>query len=155
MSDDETTTALTDALMQLSFALQSEISRVGAAVALSNTQVRMLAVLEDRRIGMAELASILELEKSSVSGLVDRAEKRGLVRREPSSEDRRAIHVVLTDEARAMVIALRAEVHRNIHTFVEPLSSDGQAGLFDSVTTILDARLRAIPTSSPPPRPPR
>jgi DNA-binding MarR family transcriptional regulator len=52
---------------------------------------------------MNELARFLGLDKSSVTGLVDRAERRGLVTRVPSTTDRRAVLVSLTDEGRSFV----------------------------------------------------
>ena len=45
---------------------------------------------------MNELAAQLACDSSNVTGLIDRLEARGLVSRQPSSEDRRVKHVVLT-----------------------------------------------------------
>jgi len=47
---------------------------------------------------MSELADYLGLDKSTISGLVDRAEKRGLLRRAPSPGDGRATDVFLSAE---------------------------------------------------------
>ena len=66
---------------RFSFAVQNVLGRVAAAHDLSITQLRMLAILRDREPGMLELARQLELSKSSASGLIDRAQKRGLVAR--------------------------------------------------------------------------
>ena len=57
---------------------------------------------------MAELAVLLGLDKSSVSGLVDRAQRRGLVRRAASPQDGRVVHVELSDEGRALITAAAA-----------------------------------------------
>ncbi|MFD0523562.1 MarR family winged helix-turn-helix transcriptional regulator [Paractinoplanes durhamensis] len=43
-----------------------------------------------------ELGAVLGLAKSSVTGLVDRLERGGLVRREPDPADSRAVRVALT-----------------------------------------------------------
>ena len=51
---------------------------------------------------VAEITRLLELDKSSVSGLVDRAQRRGLVARAPSPSDGRVVLVGLTDEGRAL-----------------------------------------------------
>jgi MarR family transcriptional regulator, lower aerobic nicotinate degradation pathway regulator len=45
----------------------------------------------------------MELDKSSITGLVDRAERRGLVLRVPSVTDRRSVLVRLTAGGREMV----------------------------------------------------
>ena len=55
------------------------LERRAAEHDLSIVQTRLLGVLRDRKPTMNELARLLELDKSSVSGLVDRAERRGLV----------------------------------------------------------------------------
>ena len=51
---------------------------------------------------MLELARYLNLEKSSVSGLVDRAQQRGLVKRKHGTKDGRAVHVSITPAGRAI-----------------------------------------------------
>ena len=82
-----------DALAQLSFVVQGALGEIATAHDLSIIQTRLLGVLRDRTPGMNELARFLGLDKSSVTGLVDRAERRGLVRRRPSSADGRGIGV--------------------------------------------------------------
>jgi MarR family transcriptional regulator, lower aerobic nicotinate degradation pathway regulator len=94
---------LTDALVQLSFSVQFVLGRIATANELSVTQVRVLGILRDREPGIQELAHLLHLDKSSVSGLIDRAERRGLVKRLPASEDGRAVRVSLTPLGRKVI----------------------------------------------------
>src|ERR1700733_11817508 len=84
---------LVDALAQLSFLIQATLTRIAAAHDLSFVQIRLLGALRDRHPGMNELAKLLGLDKSSITGLVDRAERRGLVRRTVNPRDRRAYEV--------------------------------------------------------------
>lgn len=49
------------------------------------------------------LCEVLSQEKTGVSRLVAALEKRGLVRREPSKDDRRVKHIFITDAGRALV----------------------------------------------------
>lgn len=88
--------ALADRLFHLTFVLQARLARVAATHDLSVTQVRLLGILRDREPGMLQLARYLDLEKSSLSGLIDRAQARGLVERVASEEDRRSTHVRIT-----------------------------------------------------------
>ena len=81
---DQASLDLMDSLVQASFAVMAQLSRAAAAHDLSLTQLRALAILRDRNLKMAELATYLGLDRSSVSGLIDRAAKRGLVRRDAS-----------------------------------------------------------------------
>src|ERR1700745_2857594 len=87
-----------DGLAQLSFVIQGMLERRAAGHDLSMAQVRLLGVLRDRTPTMNELARLLGLDKSSMTGLVDRAERRGLVARVPSATDRRGGVGSLTDE---------------------------------------------------------
>src|SRR5690606_40053475 len=82
--------ALHDALPISSFVVMAVISRIGAAHDLSLSMVRMLGILRDRRPRMTDLADYLGLEKQKMSGLVARAEKRGLAARVPNEEDRKS-----------------------------------------------------------------
>lgn len=91
------TSPTVDALVQLSFAVQSVLTRVAAANELSVSQVRLLGILRDRTPSMAAIADVLELDRSSVSGLVDRAERRGLVARATSVTDARVTLVSATE----------------------------------------------------------
>ncbi len=87
---------LVDALVRTAHVTMGVLTRVGAENDLSMTQLRVLAILRGRRLRMTALADYLGLEKSTMNGLVDRAERRGLVGRAPSAQDRRAVEVFLT-----------------------------------------------------------
>src|SRR5579862_7310644 len=70
-----------DGLAQLSFLIHRALERRAAERDMSIIQMRLLGVLRDRRPTINELGRLLGLDKSSVSGLVDRAQRRGLVAR--------------------------------------------------------------------------
>lgn len=118
----EPTLTLPDALAQLSFAVQSAIARVADAHDLSQVQVRLLGILRDREPAMLLLATFLNLDKSSVTGLVDRAERRGLVRRATTPEDRRTVRVALTDRGRQLTQKLAKQVERELSVLVAGVS---------------------------------
>ncbi len=138
---------LVDALVQLSFIVQSVLGRIADDLDLSVTQIRMLAVLEDREIGMLELARILELEKSSVTGLVDRAVGRDLVRRVPVAGNRRAVHVTVTPTGRALVRRVRRRVRAEISAMAESLEAAQRDSLSHAATALIrqHAASHAIP----------
>jgi DNA-binding MarR family transcriptional regulator len=87
---------LIDALVRSSFLTMGALTRIGAEHDLSLTQLRVLAILRDRRVKMSELADYLGLDKSTISGLVDRAEKRGLLQRVANPIDGRGVDVVIS-----------------------------------------------------------
>lgn len=114
---------LVDALVQLTFLIQGALSKRAAAQDLSLTLTRLLGVLRDREPTMQELARLLELDKSSVTGLIDRAERRGLVRRTPSREDGRSLRVKLTPAGRQLVKRVVTAFQRDIDTATATLTS--------------------------------
>ncbi|WP_239157901.1 MarR family transcriptional regulator [Streptomyces sp. SID13726] len=105
---------IVDGLAQLSFAVQAALGKVAAEHGLSVVQLRLLGVLRDRTPGMQELARHLGLDKSSMTGLVDRAERRDLVRRTPSPHDRRSFLVSLTPEGQALAGRCASDADRRI-----------------------------------------
>jgi MarR family transcriptional regulator, lower aerobic nicotinate degradation pathway regulator len=112
-----------DGLAQLSFLIQGALERRATERDLSMIQTRLLGVLRDRRPTMNELARLLELDKSSVTGLVDRAQRRGLVERTPSATDRRAVQVSLTRTGRALVTRVATQFEGDISELLAPLST--------------------------------
>jgi DNA-binding MarR family transcriptional regulator len=83
-------------MVRLTFLVQNLYAEVGQGCGLTVAQSLLLCSLNERTVGMAELSSTLGLERSSLTGLVDRAEQRGLVARESDPLDRRAVNVALT-----------------------------------------------------------
>jgi DNA-binding MarR family transcriptional regulator len=97
MDEDEGFAA---ALIRLSLAVQyvhQDISRIHD---LTPQQAVLMFSLLDGPVGMAELSDRLHVEKSTLTGLVDRAERRCMVLRTPDPADRRALRVSLTAKGR-------------------------------------------------------
>jgi MarR family transcriptional regulator, lower aerobic nicotinate degradation pathway regulator len=67
---------------------------------------------------MNELGRYLNLDKSSVSGLVGRAERRKLVRRRSNSDDGRSFHVVITATGRRLVDVISRELEEHVTLLV-------------------------------------
>ena len=76
---------------------------------LSPSQFNILNVLVEVPEGRSqtELSRELLMHRSNVTGLVDRLERRGLVRRRDQPGDRRAYRVVLTPDGRRLVMQIR------------------------------------------------
>ncbi|NUT34437.1 MAG: MarR family transcriptional regulator [Hamadaea sp.] len=86
------------ALVRASFLVNAVYAESGREHGLTPQQGQLLCVLMAQPYGMSELGGILGLAKSSLTGLVDRSERNGLVRREPDPHDARAVRVALTDK---------------------------------------------------------
>jgi DNA-binding MarR family transcriptional regulator len=129
--------SLVDALAQLSFLIQGALAEATADHDLSIVQIRLLGILRDREPTMNELGGYLNLDKSSMTGLVDRAERRGLVRRAASSRDRRAIHVAITDAGRQIGDQVSAKFDRRMDAITARLTEAERVRLTALATRLL------------------
>lgn len=77
---------------------------------LAPQQAIALRILGGGPRPMGELAKYLMCDSSNVTGITDRLEERGLVRREPGEKDRRVKMLVLTEEGDKV----RAEVTKRL-----------------------------------------
>jgi MarR family transcriptional regulator, lower aerobic nicotinate degradation pathway regulator len=112
---------LVDALAQLSFLVQGALAEIAAQHDLSVIQTRLLGVLRDREPAMNALGRHLGLDKSSISGLIDRAERRGLVTRSVSASDRRVVRVSITGTGRQLAEQVAVSFTARIETFTAGL----------------------------------
>ncbi|MFF5637003.1 MarR family winged helix-turn-helix transcriptional regulator [Streptomyces sp. NPDC012825] len=77
---------------------------------LTASQGRALTALRRGPAAMRALAESMTCDASNMTGIVDRLEKRGLVRREADASDRRVKNVVLTAEGERVTDAIRARM---------------------------------------------
>ncbi len=129
-----------DALVQLSFSIQDLLGKVAARHDVSVTQVRLFGSLRDREPTMTDLTDHLALEKSSVSGLIDRAEARGLVVRTTGHPDGRAVRVRLTEAGAELAARFADEVYAELQRVLSPLSDRDQGRLFQLAGAVLAAQ---------------
>ncbi|MEV5842507.1 MarR family transcriptional regulator [Streptomyces sp. NPDC051985] len=137
---------LVDALAQLSFLVHSALTEVAGRHDLSVVQTRLLGILRDRKPTMNQLGRHLCLDKSSISGLVDRAQRRGLVTRTASETDRRSFQVSITDAGRQLAEQVAAQFAERIEKCAEPLPETDRQLLSRMATRLVtaDAHLRGI-----------
>lgn len=110
-------------LVQLTSLVQGIYARVSERHDLTPVQAKLLCVLLDGPRGMAELAHCFGVEKAALTGLMDRAERRGLAQRSPVPADRRALQVTLTDTGHRAAAAFHAEVSAELSRLISPLAS--------------------------------
>src|SRR5881409_4289907 len=84
-------------LVKFFFTQRADLPVLASEFELSPAQCHVLHLIEpDRPVPMGRLAEALACDASNVTGLIDRLESRGLVRRRPSAGDRRVKVLVLT-----------------------------------------------------------
>lgn len=129
---------LAETLVTAAFVTMAVINRIGAENDLSLSMIRVLGILHDRRPRMTELADYLGLEKQTMSGLIARAEKRGLVMRAPNQEDGRVTDVLLTSDGAQLVRQLQAQGRQALAPFVEKLGASDQKRLHELLQQVLE-----------------
>ncbi|GAA3817866.1 MULTISPECIES: MarR family winged helix-turn-helix transcriptional regulator [Amycolatopsis] len=126
------------ALVRSTFLVNAVYSESAREYGITMPQGQLLCVLMARPYGMTELGAVLRLAKSSLTGLVDRTERNGLVRREPDPRDTRAVLVALTPEGKRLAGEFYAETCRRIEQLPAGLDAadrDRLAGLLGRVVT--------------------
>ncbi len=125
-------------LVKFFFTERADLPTLASEFELSPAQCHVLHLIEpDRLIPMGRLAEALACDASNVTGLVDRLESRGLVRRQPSPEDRRVKALELTPAG----VRLRSKV---LERMAKPpdslgrLSADEQRALVKILKRLLD-----------------
>jgi len=74
-----------------------------ADLGITSTQASIMFMLASgRSLAAADLAREYGIDASAVTRLIDRLEKRGLITRLRSEEDRRVVRLALTEEGRAL-----------------------------------------------------
>jgi len=133
---------LVDALAQMSFVILNSLTEIAGEYNLSIVQIRLLGVLRDREPNMHSLGRHLGLDKSSISGLVDRAQRRGLVTRTPSETDGRSFRVSITESGRQVVEKVSTSYTERIETLTETLTPHDRQLLAQYANRIVVANAR-------------
>ena len=114
--DDRLIYLLFTAQQKLRTYLKKMMTKENVRVTTAQAGILFLLKQKDGRT-MSELSQILSIDNSTITGLVDRLEKTGLVRRNASPHDRRASHVFINpqgieevDKARRVIRMVNQEI---------------------------------------------
>ncbi len=98
-----------------------------APYGLTVVQSMVLAFLSDADgVTSAELGARTQLDSATLTGIIDRLEAAGYVRRGKHPSDRRAVLVILTDEGVNMAKKVRAEILKANRDFFAAAGMDNE-----------------------------
>lgn len=126
------------ALVRSTFLVNAVYADSAREYGLTQQQGQLLCVLMAQPYGMSELGAILGLAKSSLTGLVDRSERNGLVQRTPDPQDSRAVRVSLTRQGARLADEFYDETCRRVEELaagLTPAERDTLAALLGRVVT--------------------
>ena len=126
------TSGYAEALIQLTHTVNHMFSDASREHGLTPQQAQLLGTLTEGPMGMTELSTTLHLERSSLSGLVDRVERRGYVVRVRDDSDRRAYRAALTGPGNQLAHSVRAAVVARLHAHFGDLSESARRTLVDT-----------------------
>ena len=124
------------ALVRSTFLVNAVYAESARERGLTPQQGQLLCVLMAQPYGMTELGATLGLAKSSLTGLVDRTERNGLVRRLPDEHDTRAVRVALTPRGSRFAEEFYAETCRRVDKVAVGLGAaerEALAGLLSQI----------------------
>ncbi len=108
--------------------LRKESTRLFSPLGITAAQFNVLILLyvqtEDGVMSQSDLGRLLIVNRSNVTGLVDRLEKLGLVRRINDNGDRRVNRVALTETGRETARKAQDLYFGRIHTIMKVLNRD-------------------------------
>lgn len=129
-----------DAHLKVSQLASQHFRQYFARLDLTFPQAMVLNVLLDTApMPISLLAERTGSANSTVSGIVDRLEKLGLVVRERSEEDRRVIYVNLTDACREKQKVTTADVRGYFAQLLDKLSQEEKTAIRDSLRLLQSA----------------
>lgn len=135
-----------DKLFWLSVLIQRRYAQICAEYDLTPSQATLLCAVRNEPRQMAYLAASLGMTKNALSQLVDRTERRDLVSRASSEQDRRVIMLGVTPAGKVLAEAVFAETVKRLPDVAENLDADGRRDLERLATAIVDAS--GVPASA-------
>lgn len=120
-------------------AYYGDFTAAAASENLTASQGKTLTALRRGPIAMRTLARRLACDASNVTGIINRLEKRGLVRREASPSDRRVTNLVITPEGERVTDAIREKMSAT-KDGLNSLSDEDRDRLADLLERVFPAR---------------
>jgi DNA-binding MarR family transcriptional regulator len=130
-----------DAVLEAILYLYTESRRLTKELArqveLTGPQLTVLKMLEGMGdISLSELSERIRAQNSTVTGIIDRMEREGLVVRTRSTEDRRVVRIKLTEKGSKIARAITVEPMEIFRGALESLSPGETRDLLKILTKI-------------------
>ena len=117
--------------------IQDVCATASAEQNLTPQQAQLMCVVGDDPLSMVQLGAHLRIGKSSMTGLVHRAERAGLIERRPDPLDGRSTLIALTPEGRRINDAFRRVVGQRIDEITATLPVEERNSLAAALSTVV------------------
>ena len=114
--------------------ITKELARRADLTGPQLTVVKLLESIGD--LSLSELSERIRAQNSTVTGIIDRMEREGLVTRERSKEDRRVVYIKLTPKGRELAREIPVEPMEIFKSALETLSGQEMKDLLRIMTKV-------------------
>lgn len=135
--EENVTVTLLDIVPRLNRWAEASVTRAAGENRLSLRQLSALTMIESEKTTLGDVARRLMVTPAVVTGLIDRLEKRGYVRRINSTDDRRRVLLALTDEGRAAADSVSKRLQGEVASALHGYSVSDLEQLDRSLTRLL------------------
>ena len=126
------------ALRRISRAIELHSHSLASRYGLTMPQLAVLKQLDARGgLSVGEVTRAGHLSQATVTGILDRLQRRGLVRRRRGQADKRKVHVWLTDSGRATLRVSPPLLHENFMAALSHLEDWEQTQILSSLQRIV------------------
>jgi MarR family transcriptional regulator, lower aerobic nicotinate degradation pathway regulator len=118
------------------------------AKAFDLTSVQFAALIVIRELPGTDATRVSDLiyfDRSTIGNVLDRLEKKGLIRREPGLEDRRTKRLYLTRQGSIVLRRIAAKLPRISDNILAPLTATERTRFMKLMTKLVDADGRGKP----------
>jgi DNA-binding MarR family transcriptional regulator len=137
-----------DAIVETVIYLYTESRRLtkdrARAYGLTGPQLTVISILSELGdLSLSSLSERIRAQNSTVTGIIDRMEREGLVRRERSAEDRRIVLIRLTDKGQTLAREVALEPMEIFRAALDGIPRRDIDELF-RVLDLVQARVREL-----------
>ena len=143
-----------DGMIRVFFAARQHSQSLKAKYGITAAQLQLLKLLEKTGdLTHSEISDRMYLRGSTVSGIIDRLEKRELVRRKRSRVDRRLVRVGLSEQGEQLLASVPRGQSKfgALRHFVADLpksEAESFAGTLEKIATFMGAGMEIVPEPS-------
>jgi len=99
----------------------------------------LLYVYRKSEVNMSMIAEYIHVPLNTATGIVGRMEKKNLIARYHSEDDKRVVKVAITDEGTRHIGSVLKEIMRYVQVVMDRLSPEEIKMLFQTVSKIMEA----------------
>lgn len=141
MEDLKESTKVARLFQEVMILFRQSMSKVFEDVGITAPQSMVMGILsKEKKMKITELSSKLGLSNSTVSGIIDRLEKHGVVERNRSEEDKRVVYVSVSSK----FMERHQSFHRQIEENIANKMNQGTPEELDKINEGLEALKRLL-----------